>query len=171
MPSVAFGDVDSTNWPGLVSSLLQSLGKALEVVRERLAVVLPRFSVRSWRCTPLQTEESQLQGRAVVDVVEECGEPRLLILLAIARTRSSALCTDSRHCVRPVFCWLEFPLVGFLPSVPSAASTTTLFGNFSGTMNPSDFPYSFIIGVASLDFPMRPGLLRSGRTRDIPVPV
>lgn len=94
-----------------------------------------------------------------------------LSFLAIARIHSSALCTDSRLCVRPVFCWPEFPLVGFLPSAPSAACTTALFGDFLGTMNPSDFPCSFIIGVASLDFPMRPGLLRSGRTRDIPVPV
>jgi hypothetical protein len=62
-----------------------------------------------------------------------------------------------RHCVRRVRFSRRFPLAGPLPSAPSAGDDfgrpgsslvpPPLFGGFAGTMGPSDFPRSFIIGV------------------------
>jgi hypothetical protein len=54
------------------------------------------------------------------------------------------------------FCSSVFPLAGSLSSVTSAADRSALFGDFSGTTDPSDFPASFIIGVRLMAFPMRP---------------
>ena len=63
----------------------------------------------------------------------------------------------SRHCVRRVRFSRRFPLAGPLPSTSSAGDDfgrpgsslvpPPLFGGFAGTMGPSDFPRSCIIGV------------------------
>src|SRR6202795_375161 len=66
--------------------------------------------------------------------------------LATCRTRSSALCTPSRPCVRSVLPSSRFPLVRPLPSIASAAVPSALFGDFTGTMGRSDFPSAFIVG-------------------------
>ena len=74
-----------------------------------------------------------------------------LSLAAATRTRSSALCASCRPWVRDAFCWCTFPLASPLPSTSSAAVGTcgfpALFGNFSGTMELSDFLCPFIVGV------------------------
>lgn len=44
-------------------------------------------------------------------------------------------------------CWLGFPLVRLLPSIPSATGCPALFGDFAGTTGLSDFPCPFIIDV------------------------
>ena len=63
----------------------------------------------------------------------------------------------SRHCVRRVRFSHRFPAAGLLPSAPSAGGDfgrhwsslvpPPLFGGFAGTMGPSDFQRSCIIGV------------------------
>ena len=67
--------------------------------------------------------------------------------VAAWRTRSSALATPARHCVRCVFYPNRFPLANPLPSTASAGSFEPLFGDFFGSMELSDFPCSFITGV------------------------
>ena len=62
-----------------------------------------------------------------------------------------------RHSVRRVRFSRRFPVAGPLPSAPSAGDDfgrprsslvpSPLFGGFTGTMGPSDFQRSFIIGV------------------------
>ena len=73
--------------------------------------------------------------------------------------------TYAFHCLVHVFLqpcvWYmglcnSFPLVGRLPSIPSASAFAVLFGNFVGTMQPSDCPSSFIIGLGLLTSPCGP---------------
>jgi hypothetical protein len=58
-----------------------------------------------------------------------------------------ALVALSRHCVRRTLHSNEFPVASPLPSTASAARVAALFGDFVGTMELSDFPRPFIIGV------------------------
>ena len=44
-------------------------------------------------------------------------------------------------------CWLGFPVVRLLSSIPSATGGPVLFGDFTGTTSLSDFPCPSIIGV------------------------
>ena len=74
----------------------------------------------------------------------------VLSRVAICRTRSSALSAPTRSCARNVCCWRGFPLASPLPSIPSAAGSPALFGNFVGTPGLSDCPWSCIIGVCPL---------------------
>src|SRR5579863_1391378 len=55
-----------------------------------------------------------------------------LFPFAACRTRSNALSASFRLGVRDAFCWLGFPLASPLPSIPSAADCSTLFGDFAG---------------------------------------
>ena len=59
----------------------------------------------------------------------------------------SALGALSQLCVRSALRSGEFPLVGPLPSTASAAGFPALFGSFSGTTEPSDFPPPSVTGV------------------------
>ena len=99
-------------------------------------------------------------------------EPLLLPLLAVRRMRSSACATVSRLGIRPVLCWLAFPLVSALGSTNSATHRSALFIGFTATMAESDFPRSCIIGFGSS--PSRcgpPASSADGRTQDLPVSV
>ncbi len=77
---VSFGDVYPTHRLGTVRSPLQPLGEVLEVVLKGLAVVPPRLTVHPWSRFSLQTEIGRAQCFRVIDVVQERGEPHLLIL-------------------------------------------------------------------------------------------
>src|SRR5260370_21212716 len=79
-----------------------------------------------------------------------------LFLLAVPRTRSSALCASLRPSVRDAFCWSEFPLAKPLPSIPSAAVVLVLFEDFSGTTGLSHFPALLIICLLPLPSPHIP---------------
>jgi hypothetical protein len=71
-----------------------------------------------------------------------------LSLLALSRTRASSLSAAGfRRCVRSAFCLSEFPSAEPRPSTSSAATVVALFGGFVGTMGPSDFPSSCVIGL------------------------
>src|SRR5260370_21776508 len=94
-----------------------------------------------------------------------------LFLLAVPRTRSSALCESLRPSVRDAFCWSEFPLAKPLPSIPSAAVVLVLFEDFSGTTGLSDFPGWFIIGLRPLTSRHLPSRASLGPTRDLPGPI
>src|SRR5512134_2621710 len=61
--------------------------------------------------------------------------------------RSSAGDTLSQLCVWHVLPRTALPLVPPLPSIASAAAETALFGDFTGTMGESDFPWPYIIGL------------------------
>ncbi len=61
-----------------------------------------------------------------------------------------------RLCVRYAGVCGAFPLAGRLPSTASASGFPLLFGRFSGTMQPSDFPSTFVSGVWPPAFPVRP---------------
>jgi len=81
-----------------------------------------------------------------------------------------------RHSVRRVRLPRRFPVAGPLPSIPSARDgagrhgssrlLTPLFGDFSGTMGPSDFPRSCIVGVrpktSRRGLPGNPGRANAG---------
>ncbi len=81
-----------------------------------------------------------------------------LSFFAASRTRSSSLDTLPRRSVRHVVRWFALPLVGPLPSIPSADGEPPLFGDFLGTSRPSDFLASSIIGLRLSAFPMRPAV-------------
>jgi len=75
------------------------------------------------------------------------GSPTPVSRCAACRTRSSALLTHSRPCVRSVSRSRRFPLARPLPSSTSATGSPVLFDAFFGTMGLSDFPCPSIIGV------------------------
>jgi hypothetical protein len=76
-------------------------------------------------------------------------------LRATSRTRSSALSASIRRCVRDASPLSSFPLARSLPSGASAMGCPTLFDEFFGTTERSDFSGSYVIGVRPSDFPMR----------------
>ena len=81
----------------------------------------------------------------------------LLSFFATSRTPRRPIDEVLRLCVRaPAVCSV-FPLVGPLPSTASAdGSGPSLFGGFSGTMGPSDFPPACMSDVRLLAFSDRP---------------
>src|SRR6266852_4799948 len=80
-------------------------------------------------------------------LTEGDSHPISLTALSATPTRSSALGASFRLGVRDAFCCGRFPLARPLPSIPSAAGCPTLFEDFSGTTDLSDFPGPFVIGV------------------------
>ena len=79
-----------------------------------------------------------------------------LSLLAACRTRSSALGTPSRPCVRGMFCWRGFPLASPLPSIPSADRSPGLVRGLRWYYGSVRLPVPVHHRRTSLDFPMRP---------------
>ena len=76
---------------------------------------------------------------------------------ATSRTPHSPIDVVLRLCVRASVVCEVFPLVGPLPSSTSAnGSGPSLFGGFSGTMGPSDFPSACMSDVWLLAFSDRP---------------
>jgi RNA-directed DNA polymerase len=57
-----------------------------------------------------------------------------LLCLAACRMRSSPCDTVARFCVRPVLCWLAFPLAPALGSTGSDADCSAAFAGFAATM-------------------------------------
>src|SRR6266511_1596062 len=86
--------------------------------------------------------------------------------------RSSAGDTLSQLCVWHVLPRTALPLAPPLPSIASAAASAALFGDFTGTMGESDFPWPSIIGLRVR--PCRCGPPRTdfpnGRPEELPVP-
>ena len=82
LPPVGLGDVHPPHRLGPVRSSLQPIGEVPEVLLQFLPVVPPRLPVHARRGFPLQTEVGPAQRFQVIDVVQERGEPQLLILLA-----------------------------------------------------------------------------------------
>src|SRR5438309_10098025 len=80
LPPVGLGDKHPTHRLRSVRSSLQPMGEILEVVLESLAVVPPRLSIDTGRGFLLQSDVGHAQRFQVVDVVQECREPHLLIL-------------------------------------------------------------------------------------------
>ncbi len=80
LPPVGLGDVHPTHRLGPVRSTLEPIGKLAEIVLQLLAVVPPRLAVHARRRLMLQTEVGSAQPLAVIDVVQERGEPHLPIL-------------------------------------------------------------------------------------------
>src|SRR5512143_3438986 len=87
--------------------------------------------------------------------------------------RSSAGDTLSQLCVWHVLPRTALPLAPPLPSIASAAARAALFGDFTGTMGESDFPWPYIIGLRVR--PCRCGPPRtdfpSGQPEELPAPV
>ena len=80
LPPVVLVDIRPTHRFRSVRSSLQPMGKILEIVLEGLAVVPPRLSIHTGRGFLLQAEVGLAQCFRVVDVVQQRGEPQLLIL-------------------------------------------------------------------------------------------
>ncbi len=78
---VGLGDIHPTHRLRSVRSSLQPFGKVLKIPLQFFPVVPPRLSVHARRGFLLQTEVSHAQRFQVIDVVQECCEPQLLILL------------------------------------------------------------------------------------------
>jgi len=77
--------------------------------------------------------------------------------IAASRTPWRPIDAVPRLCVRATAVSPVFPLVGPLPSTASAdESAPSLFGSFSGTMGPSDFPSACMSDVRLLTFSDRP---------------
>ena len=93
--------------------------------------------------------------------------------LAVSRMRSSAGDTLSQLCVWHVLPRTALPLAPPLPSIASAAAGAALFGDFTGTMGESDFPWPYIIGLRVR--PCRGGppgrTFQNGQPEDLPVPL
>src|SRR5882672_6079283 len=68
---------------------------------------------------------------------------------AACRMRSSACDAGTRLCVRPVLCWLAFPLASALRSTNSSTDRSASFAGFTTTMASSDFLLPFITGYGS----------------------
>src|SRR4029077_17400117 len=77
---VVLVDIRPTHRFRSIRSSLQPMGKILEIVLEGLAVVPPRLSIDTGRGFLLPAEVGLAQCFRVVDVVQERGEPQLLIL-------------------------------------------------------------------------------------------
>ena len=58
--------------------------------------------------------------------------------------------------IRTAAAWRLFPLVEALPSTTSAGGCPPLFGRFIGTMAPSDFSSTCMLGARLVAFPSRP---------------
>ena len=128
-------------------------------------VVLPRHAVDPRRGLGLKRPVGRPQA-IDVDVVQERGEPRILVLLchpahAIQFTWRALPGTGSgaRFAGR-------VPLGGRLPSTASAAPPWALFGGFAGSTGPSDFSRSCITGLRPQPSP-RPTERRSATPRTI----
>ena len=77
---------------------------------------------------------------------------------ATSCTRCRAIDALVRLCVRDAAAFGVFPSVGRLSSTPSAGGRVPpLFGSFSGTSRPSDFPRTCMPDVRSLTFSGRRG--------------
>ena len=79
LPPVLLRDVHPANRLRSVRPALQPFGQVLEVVLQRLAVVLPRLAIHARRGLSLQSEIRRPQSVDVVDVVQERREPHLPI--------------------------------------------------------------------------------------------
>src|SRR5579875_473310 len=80
-PPVGLGDVHPPHRLGPVRSSLQPLRQVLEILLPFLAVVPPRLPVHAGRGFLLETEVGLAEHFRVIDVVQERGEPQLLVLL------------------------------------------------------------------------------------------
>ena len=117
-----------------------------KVLLEILPVVLPRHPVHPRR--GLGRKRPIRRPEAIdVDVVQERGEPCLLVLHC-----------DSAHATKRTWRALpgtasgtrfagRVPLAQPLPSTASAAARAALFGSFAGSTGLSDFSRSFIEGL------------------------
>src|SRR5512132_937020 len=87
--------------------------------------------------------------------------------------RSSAGDTLSQLCVWHVLPRTALPLAPPLPSIASAAADAALFGDFTGTMGESDFPWPYIIELRVRPCRCGPSrrTIHDGRPEDLPVPV
>ena len=126
-----------------------------KVCFEVFAVVLPRHAVHPRRGLGLKRPVGSPQALDV-DVVQERGEPRILVRCAIPRTRSSSLGALSRALSPERVLLAAFPLAGPLPSTASAAPPWALFGSFPGSTRPSDFSRSSITGLRPRPSPRDP---------------
>lgn len=84
--------------------------------------------------------------------------------------RACAWDTESRLCVRTMFCSSAFLLFPPLPSTDSAARLLALFACFSGTISESDFSLPYIIGFGQWPSRCDPPTTAGG-VGDLPVPV
>src|ERR1700723_1731850 len=80
LPPVGFGNVHSTHRLRSVRSSLQPFRELLEIFFRLLPVMPPRLPVHARRGFLLQREVGHPQRFQVIDVVQERGEPHLLIL-------------------------------------------------------------------------------------------
>ncbi len=78
--AAGLGDVDPFDRRGVVTSLGQTIREVLEITLQLLPVIAPRLTVDAGRGLLRQLEVSLTQAVDGVDVVEEVGEPQLLIL-------------------------------------------------------------------------------------------
>src|SRR5512132_1963584 len=87
--------------------------------------------------------------------------------------RSSAGDTLSQLCVWHVLPRTALPLAPPLPSIASAAADAALFGDFTGTMGESDFPWPYIIGLRVRPCRCGPSTTTfpNGQPEELPVPV
>src|SRR5258706_14458988 len=156
LPPVGLGDIHPTHRLRSVRSSLQPFGKVLEIPLQLLAVVPPRLPVHTRRRFPLQTEVSHAQRFQFVDVVQECCEPQLLILL---RSLTYPLQLTGRvfpaRCPGRVLLW-QVPF-GQPPSLhPLRRRLSGLVRGLLRYYRAVRLPRSVRHRRASLDFPMRP---------------
>jgi len=172
LPPVRLLDVRPTYRLGSVRSPFEPLGEVLQMVSELLAVVLPRLPINSWRGLSLQCVVGPAQPLDGVHMVQERSEPQLPLppcgvsypVERAART-FPALCPEHGTLVRVS--------LGHRPSLRHLRGwfrsvVRQLLWYYGGVRLPVTVHHR----IASLDFPMRPGVTCSpGGWRDLPVPV
>src|SRR5467141_2161004 len=156
LPPVGLRDIHPTHRLRSVRSSPQPFGKVLKIPLQFFPVVPPRLSVHARRGFLLQSEVGHAQCFQVVDVVQECCEPQLLILL---RSLTYPLQLIGRgfppRCPGRVLLW-QVPF-GQPPSLhPLRHRFPGVVRGLLRYYRAVRLPRSVRHRRASLDFPMRP---------------
>ena len=113
--------------------------QVLEIALEVLLVIPPGQTIYARRGVFLSSKSASSSRSTLMWWRSEVNLS-FFLCLALCRMRSSACDTVPRLCVRPMLCWLAFPLVSALGSTGSAADRSALFVGFPATMAESDSP-------------------------------
>lgn len=147
LPPLGPDNVNPTRWLDQVRSVLELFGKLAKVFLQPLALVLTRLALHTCGGFPPETRPSRTERFNVADVVQERSEPHPPIS-GFRQTYPLQGTGRALPALSPGgVCWCGFRLADPLPYTSSAADCPALFGDFSITTGPSDFLWSFIVGV------------------------
>ena len=146
LPAVGLGDVLPPRRLRPVGTPLYASVQVSEVALETRLVLVPGDAVDAGAARRFNWWNAQ-RSRSTVTWCRSAVNRTRLSRLAVSRMRSSAWDTLSQLWVWRVLPRTALPLAPPLPSIASAAASSALFGDFTGTMGESDFPWPCIIGL------------------------